>query len=128
APDDPAGWQRLVRSYAVLGRAEAAQDALARGVAALGADTPEGAALREAAAAQGIGAAGAAATTAPADAPGPARAEIEAAGAMSDEDRAAMVEGMVARLDARLREAPDDPAGWQRLVRSYAVLGRAEAA
>ncbi|MDN2567729.1 c-type cytochrome biogenesis protein CcmI, partial [Aquibium sp. A9E412] len=54
APDDPAGWQRLVRSYAVLGRAEAAQDALARGLEALGTDTPEGAALREAAAAQGI--------------------------------------------------------------------------
>ncbi|MDN2568005.1 c-type cytochrome biogenesis protein CcmI, partial [Aquibium sp. A9E412] len=65
---------------------------------------------------------------APAEGPGPTRAEIEAAGAMSDEDRAAMVEGMVSRLDARLREAPDDPAGWQRLVRSYAVLGRAEAA
>jgi len=32
---------------------------------------------------------------------------------------AAMVEG----LAERLKDNPDDPAGWQRLVRSYAVLG-----
>ncbi|MBV8977771.1 MAG: hypothetical protein JO261_02690 [Alphaproteobacteria bacterium] len=30
---------------------------------------------------------------------------------------------MVAGLAARLKQSPDDPAGWQRLVRSYAVLG-----
>ena len=33
------------------------------------------------------------------------------------------IKGMVDRLAARLKENPDDPAGWARLVRSYRVLG-----
>lgn len=39
------------------------------------------------------------------------------------EDQMAAVQGMVASLAARLEEEPDDPEGWVRLVRSYAVLG-----
>ena len=39
-----------------------------------------------------------------------------------------MVLEMVARLEKRLAEQPDDPAGWSRLGRAYAVLGRSEAA
>ena len=39
-----------------------------------------------------------------------------------------MVMEMVARLEKRLAEQPDDPAGWARLGRAYAVLGRAESA
>lgn len=35
----------------------------------------------------------------------------------------AAVQGMVAGLAARLAAEPDDPEGWVRLVRSYAVLG-----
>ena len=35
----------------------------------------------------------------------------------------AAVEGMVASLAAKLEAEPDDPEGWVRLVRSYAVLG-----
>jgi cytochrome c-type biogenesis protein CcmH len=34
-----------------------------------------------------------------------------------------MIRGMVANLAAKLAAQPDDPAGWVRLVRSYAVLG-----
>ncbi len=30
---------------------------------------------------------------------------------------------MVAMLAARLKDSPNDPAGWQRLIRAYAVLG-----
>ncbi len=60
----------------------------------------------------------------PEEMPGPDAADIEAAAEMSDDDRNAMVEGMVAQLDQRLRDNPDDPAGWRRLIRSYAVLGR----
>ncbi|MEM1140514.1 MAG: c-type cytochrome biogenesis protein CcmI [Pseudomonadota bacterium] len=41
APNDPEGWVRLVRSYVVLGRADEAQAAFRRGVAAL-ADNPAG--------------------------------------------------------------------------------------
>lgn len=39
-----------------------------------------------------------------------------------------MVMEMVERLEKRLEEQPDDAAGWFRLGRAYAVLGRAEAA
>ncbi|WP_157015096.1 c-type cytochrome biogenesis protein CcmI [Mesorhizobium xinjiangense] len=56
--------------------------------------------------------------------PGPTREDIEAASDLDVEGRAEMIEGMVARLDARLRENPADLEGWQRLVRSYLVLGR----
>jgi cytochrome c-type biogenesis protein CcmH len=49
--------------------------------------------------------------------------EAAAAGETSA-DRLAMIEGMVAGLDQRLRENPDDLEGWQRLIRSYVVLGR----
>ncbi len=43
---------------------------------------------------------------------------------MSSEDQMAMIEGMVATLAARLEENPGDLAGWERLGRSYMVLGR----
>ncbi len=59
---------------------------------------------------------------------GPTREDVEAASGMSAEDRSAMIEIMVAQLDERLRENPDDPEGWQRLVRSYMVLGKADEA
>jgi cytochrome c-type biogenesis protein CcmH len=32
------------------------------------------------------------------------------------------IKAMVAGLAERLKQSPDDPAGWQRLVRSYTVL------
>ena len=34
-----------------------------------------------------------------------------------------MIAGMVEGLAARLAKSPDDPDGWVRLVRAYAVLG-----
>ena len=59
-------------------------------------------------------------------APGPSSEDVEAAAEMTQEDRSAMIEGMVAQLDARLRDNPDDAAGWQRLIRSYSVLGKTD--
>lgn len=38
------------------------------------------------------------------------------------------IRAMVASLAARLKMQPDDPSGWQRLVRAYAVLGENAAA
>ncbi len=67
-----------------------------------------------------------AADTAPAT--GPSQADIEAASGLPDAERVAMIEGMVASLDAKLRENPRDAEGWMRLVRSYVVLGRTEQA
>jgi cytochrome c-type biogenesis protein CcmH len=63
-----------------------------------------------------------------ADTPGPTREQMDAAGEMSTDDRNAMIETMVAGLDARLRQNPRDLEGWTRLVRSYQVLGRTDAA
>jgi cytochrome c-type biogenesis protein CcmH len=37
--------------------------------------------------------------------------------------QAPAIDAMVAGLAARLKSEPNDPSGWQRLVRSYAVLG-----
>ena len=47
---------------------------------------------------------------------------------MSPDDRMAMIGAMVAGLDERLRDNPDDLDGWLRLMRSYMVLGETEKA
>ncbi|MEM9494458.1 MAG: hypothetical protein AAGA09_00520 [Pseudomonadota bacterium] len=44
--------------------------------------------------------------------------------ALPEEERAAMIENMVAGLEARLEETPDDINGWRMLARSYGVLRR----
>ena len=59
-------------------------------------------------------------------APGPSSADMEAAAELSEEERADMIQVMVARLDERLRENPLVAEGWRRLVRSYMVLDRRE--
>jgi cytochrome c-type biogenesis protein CcmH len=68
-------------------------------------------------------------TGAPATAaPGPSREDMEAAQQMSAEDRNAMIRSMVERLAERMKDTPDDLAGWQRLARAYRVLGETEKA
>lgn len=68
------------------------------------------------------------ASDAQAEPKGPTSGDIEAAASLSTEDRQAMVEGMVSRLDASLRENGQNLDGWKRLVRSYMILNRREAA
>ena len=63
-------------------------------------------------------------TTEPSAGPGPTADDVAAAAAMSEDDRAGMIEGMVTQLAARLEAEPNDAEGWARLVRSYMVLGR----
>lgn len=63
-----------------------------------------------------------------AGAPGPSQADVEAAGEMSEADRAAFIRTMVGRLASRMEEQPDDLDGWLRLARAYGVLGEAERA
>lgn len=58
--------------------------------------------------------------------PGPSREDVQAAAAMSPEERMAMIGGMVDSLAARLEENPEDAEGWARLIRSYMVLNRVE--
>ncbi|RRN66535.1 c-type cytochrome biogenesis protein CcmI [Caulobacter sp. 602-1] len=58
-------------------------------------------------------------------------AQVEALGRLPSDQPAAdanpqvqgMIVGMVEGLAARLAQSPDDPEGWVRLVRAYAVLG-----
>ena len=58
----------------------------------------------------------------------PSADDIEAASAMTPEDRAAMIENMVSGLAAKLRNTPDDPDGWVKLLHARRVLGQTEAA
>ncbi|MBS7539402.1 c-type cytochrome biogenesis protein CcmI [Ancylobacter lacus] len=61
-------------------------------------------------------------------APGPDAADVANAAAMTPEQRAAMVRGMVERLATRLQANGDDLEGWLRLVRAWNVLGEPEKA
>ncbi|MEE9316906.1 MAG: c-type cytochrome biogenesis protein CcmI [Rhodospirillales bacterium] len=74
-------------------------------------------------------AAGAPAAGAPPSLPrGPSAADVQSASQMSAADRNQMIRTMVQRLADRLKENPDDRAGWQRLARAYNVLGETEKA
>jgi cytochrome c-type biogenesis protein CcmH len=59
---------------------------------------------------------------------GPTAQDVAAAQAMSPEERATMIRGMVDRLAARLEQNPNDKEGWTRLARAYDVLGETEKA
>jgi cytochrome c-type biogenesis protein CcmH len=60
--------------------------------------------------------------------PGPSAADMAVAAGMSPEDRQAMIQGMVDKLAARLREHPEDAAGWEKLAHAYEVLGEPDKA
>ena len=60
--------------------------------------------------------------------PGPTRERAAAVAALPQAEQRAMIDGMVASLAAKLEADPDDAAGWPRLVRSLAVLGRTDEA
>jgi len=124
-PKDARARYFLALGYAQEGRSDAAADLWRRMEADLPADSPwRGAARQELAR---IGAQGDTGQDA-ASGPAPGKDEVRAAMEMSSQDRLAMIEGMVSQLDARLRENPADLDGWQRLVRSYQVLGRRQEA
>lgn len=61
-------------------------------------------------------------------APGPTREQMEAAQNMTAEDRQAMIRNMVDGLAEKLKDNPDDVAGWLRLGRARGVLGDRAAA
>ncbi|MFK3778275.1 c-type cytochrome biogenesis protein CcmI [Agrobacterium sp. NPDC089420] len=110
-PGNPRARFYLALSLEQAGRAEEARAAFA----ALAADAPAGAPwlplVRDHIARTGDAAA-----------PGPTAQDVAAANDMTAGDRQAMIEGMVASLDARLKENPADFEGWMRLVRAYSVL------
>src|SRR5699024_8876628 len=69
---------------------------------------------------------GAGEITAPA--PGPTGAEIAAARQLPPEERAAMIEGMVGRLEARLTGQGGSAEEWLRLINAYVQLDRRDEA
>ncbi len=98
AADD---WQALLPELAAD---DPLRDAVVAGLAAAGRPVPE---------------------APPAAAPGPSAGDVAAAQDMTPEQRQAMIESMVQRLAARLKEQPDDLQGWLKLARAYDVLGKA---
>lgn len=54
---------------------------------------------------------------------GPSADAIAAAQEMTQDDRNAMILGMVDGLEEKLRDKPDDVEGWERLIRSRMILG-----
>jgi cytochrome c-type biogenesis protein CcmH len=61
-------------------------------------------------------------------APGPSAEDIAASEKLDPAARAEMIEQMVAGLAERLKSDGNDLAGWQRLLRAYAVLGQKDKA
>lgn len=59
-------------------------------------------------------------------APGPTAEDMAAAEQMSSEERAAMIEGMVGQLEARLSDNGGEPEEFLRLINAYRTLGREE--
>ena len=59
---------------------------------------------------------------------GPETAEGQAIKQMPQSQQQAMIEGMVAKLAARLDANPNDPEGWRKLARAYQVMGRVDQA
>ena len=118
ADDTPyQSWIALIDAYAAAGDMDKAQDALKRARERY-AGAPF--VLQEIAAAEARLGAGAPARK------GPTTEQMEAAADMSAADRAAMIEGMVGGLAARLENEPDDLEGWTMLARSYTVLNEPE--
>lgn len=60
--------------------------------------------------------------------PGPSAADLQAASAMPPSEQRNMAEGMVSRLDARLKDEPGNPEGWVMLMRSRISLGQPDKA
>jgi tetratricopeptide (TPR) repeat protein len=114
-------WQRLVRSLSVLGDREKAQGALTRARTALARD-PDGLRRLEDLAREIGLRPGAAASSAP-EAGEPEAAAVAAVKAMPAPERDAAIRGMVLGLDRRLAAKGGTLDEWQRLVRSYTVLG-----
>lgn len=75
-----------------------------------------------------IAEAGGTASAPPARLPGPTPQDLAAASALPPDQQRQLAQGMVERLDARLKSQPKNPDGWVMLIRSRAYLGQAEKA
>ena len=127
-----AGRDPRARYYSALGLAQQGDTTKARSaMQALLDDSAEDAPWRQGVidALGELGAAPAApAGVSAASSPGPSAADMAGAAGMSPEDRQTMIRGMVDKLAARLKEHPEDAAGWERLAHAYEVLGEPDKA
>lgn len=101
-PDDGEGWKRLGRSYRVMGRQEEAIKAYQKAAKILPDDTDIKTALNELAS-------------------GDSRS---VAASTSTQQFPPQVLAMVAQLEKRLSQSPEDGEGWKRLGRAYTVMKR----
>lgn len=85
--------------------------------------------IQDAAAAQGINIEGRLKVKqAPPMVAGPTEDDVKAAQEMTPEERQEMIASMVNNLAERLKDNPNNPEGWARLIRAYSVLGDREKA
>ncbi|MGE5772998.1 MAG: c-type cytochrome biogenesis protein CcmI [Hyphomicrobiales bacterium] len=121
---DPEGWIMLTRSYLTLGEKEKAAAAISDARAALAGNEAMLQFFNEAVQKFKIDDVASRASAPPAS---PATTEERALvqdGSQTNE----MIRGMVARLAERLKKDGSDLDGWQRLMRSYVVLGERDKA
>ncbi|PLP59710.1 c-type cytochrome biogenesis protein CcmI [Mesorhizobium loti] len=119
-PNDPKANFYLALAFSQEGRKPEALATLQKMQATLPADSPWRKAVEQALTSVG-------GNPAP-SASGPSQEEATAASSLSDEQRSAMIETMVASLDEKLKQNPRDTEGWMRLIRSYVVLGKTDEA
>jgi cytochrome c-type biogenesis protein CcmH/NrfG len=112
---DADGWQRLVRSYLVLGERDRAIAAVADARRALGGAADKMQPIENLLKEQSASAPAAAIPASP------ETAAKQPAGAQDE-----MIRGMVSGLAERLKSDGSDVEGWLRLLRSYMVLGERE--
>jgi cytochrome c-type biogenesis protein CcmH len=134
-PDDSPA-KPEARYYLALADAQAGDEKAAlKGWQSLLADSPSDAPwldqtrARIAEAARSLGLDPAKETPAPKPAEAAAgNAQADAIARMTPEQQQQMIQGMVAKLAARLQANPDDPGGWRQLARAYQVLGQPDKA
>ncbi len=138
-PDNLDGWLRLIRARGVLGEKDRAQQAYEKARKVFSGRANAISTLDDAARRQGLKVLAASAPTEPsAKAGGSAtdggpsaeqvRERMRRMANMSPEERQQMIRNMVEGLEQKLQDNPDDPGGWLRLIRAWAVLGEKDKA
>lgn len=111
-PSDAVWHDNLVRTIEQIGKINKIE--VAPRIAAAQAKAPKPTAPAMPMAAQGI--------------PGPTAQDLQAATAMAPSEQREMAEGMVSRLEGRLRAQPKNPDGWVMLMRSRMTLNQPDKA
>jgi cytochrome c-type biogenesis protein CcmH len=141
-PTDAQGWQRLIRSYSVLGEGDKATQALADGLAAFegndavrqqlkmaaqqqGVAMPDGVSPPQQTASQGGGGQSGTGQSGGGQAGGGAAGMPSGGqqGQLTEAQRQRMLQQIAEGLSNQLEQNPDDVSGWMRLGQTYMRLG-----